>query len=547
MRGGIQAENRGPWPRARPCLLLALLALAGCATLRSNLPRPPPSHEQYSANTTLAQAFAPREAEHPGQSGVAILERGPLAWLSRETLADVAEHSIDAQYYIYSNDQTGLVLLEHLVEAADRGVHVRILLDDNNLAPGRDVELASLDRHPNIEVRVFNPSPFRESWLRRMQYLTNLSRANHRMHNKMYVVDGEVAIVGGRNIADTYFNFDPSENYTDLDLLVAGPAARSLVDSFDAYWNSPWAYSAQALVAAPPSDAQSQQMLATLKASAGLAEEQKRGYAIAKRDYLDSLLQAPDELEWSEVEVVVDDPDKIDPDQPHSPHHSPSRVAARISQAWEATEQELLIESAYFVPRAAGMAQFAELRRRGVSITVLTNSLSSTDVPAVHAGYRERRHKLLKMGVHLYEFERTALPNQAAQRHLHERAPDSWVEGRSSAASLHTKLMVFDRALAWVGSYNVDPRSHFLNTEVGLMVHSPAIAGRLAEIAEGDLAPDRSWKVTLDPQPDGTTQLTWTGVRQGQLVTLHHEPDATWELRAWVAVLSDVPGLDSFL
>jgi len=545
---GVRTRNRAR-SSTGPGLLVVVLAVSGCATLRTNLPRPAPSHEEYSASTRLAEAFTVREAEHPGQSGVAILERGPLAWLSRATLADVAERSIDAQYYIYSDDQTGLVLLQHLVEAADRGVHVRLLLDDNNLAPGRDVELASLDRHPNIEVRVFNPSPFRESWLRRTQYLTNLARANHRMHNKMYVVDGEVAIVGGRNIGDTYFNFDPSENYSDLDLLVAGPAARSLVDSFDAYWNSSWAYSAQALVPSAPTEEQTQQMLATLKAAAERADQKQRGYAFAKNDYLDSLLRAPDELEWSEVEVVSDDPDKIDPEQQRATgaHHVPSRVAARIAQAWDATQQELLIESAYFVPRSAGMAQFAELRRRGVTITVLTNSLSSTDVPAVHAGYRERRHKLLEMGVHLYEFERTALPNQAAQRHLHERPQDTWQEGRSSAASLHTKLMVFDRELAWVGSYNIDPRSHFLNTEVGLMVHSPAIARRLAELAEGDLAPDRSWEVELEPQPDGTKRLTWTGVRHGQVVKSHTEPDADWELRAWVGFLSEVPGLDSFL
>lgn len=503
-------------------------------TLRTDVPREP-SRTIVDGDTTLARAFAAARAAHPGQSGVAILEDGPLAWLSRVALADVAERSLDVQYYIYDADQSGLILLQRLTAAADRGVRVRLLIDDNNNV-GRDLQLARIDRHPNIEVRVFNPSRFRSRWTRPLQYLTDLDRSNRRMHNKIYAVDGEVAIVGGRNIGDNYFNFDRERpNFRDVDLLVAGPAAADISRAFDRYWNSEWAYPAGALVAGTPARADATRLVRALDAYVAQHDEYRRAFPDAKRDYLDGLLRAHENLVWARVDVVVDDPGKIEPDA-----RVESRVAQRLNAQWRAASGELLIESAYFVPRRAGLARFAEALDKGVAISVLTNSLSSTDVVAVHAGYAKRRRELLRMGVKLYEFQREAAPDRRPRRGVRDRS--QLLDGHSSEASLHSKVMVFDRQVAWVGSFNLDPRSRSLNTEIGLFVYSPVVARRLAELVLANFEPERSWQVQLEHG-----RLVWRGTKDGVPVVEYHDPDTTLPVRALVRTLSLLPGLDAML
>lgn len=522
----------------RVVVLACVVLFAGCTTLRADVARPE-TRSVFDPTTRLARAFAEPLARHPGSSGVAILEDGPLAWLSRVALADVAERSLDVQYYIYEADETGLILLQRLAAAADRGVRVRLLIDDNNLV-GRDLQLARIDRHRNIEVRVFNPMRFRERWTRPLQYVFDLARANRRMHNKIFAVDSAAAIVGGRNIGDNYFNFDRTQpNFRDVDLLVVGPAAREVTSAFDLYWNSPWAYPARALVSEDPTPEESKRLLRALEGYAQQNDEYRKAYPDAKRDYLDSLLRAHENLVWAPVEVVVDAPAKVAPDA-----EVQSRVAQRINEEWDRTRRELLIETAYLVPRRTGMERFADARARGVAVRVLTNSLSSTDVAAVHAGYAERRVPLLEMGVELYEFQREAAPNRPLRRRLRDR--NELLDGRSSEASLHSKVMVFDRRVAWVGSFNLDPRSRTLNTEIGLFVKSPLLAERLADLVVANFAPDRSWKVGLEKE-DGRRRLVWIGERDGVLVREYEEPDTTWQLRWLVDVIALVPGVDSLL
>lgn len=532
-------------PPVRACSVRRALAtfaivasVAGCTTLRTDVSRPV-SQAVFDPETRLARAFAEPLARHPGSSGVAILEDGPLAWLSRVSLADVAERTLDVQYYIYEADETGLILLQRLTAAADRGVRVRLLIDDNNNL-GRDLQLARIDRHRNIEVRVFNPARYRERWTRPFQYVFDLERANRRMHNKIFAADGTAAIVGGRNIGDNYFNFDREQpNFRDVDLLVVGPAARDVTRAFDLYWNSPWAWPAGALVDGSPTPADAQRLVRALDRYAAQHDEYQRAFPDAKRDYLQSLLRAHENLVWAPVEVIVDAPGKIEPGA-----EVRSRVAQRLNEEWDRTERELLIESAYLVPRRAELARFGDARGRGVAVRVLTNSLSSTDVVAVHAGYRKRRVALLEMGVELYEFQREAAPNRPPRRRLRDRS--ELLDGRSSEASLHSKVMVFDRRIAWVGSFNLDPRSRRLNTEIGLFVHSPLLAERLGDLVVANFAPDRSWKVELDGE-GGRRRLVWTGERDGVLVREYREPDTTWQLRWLVGVLALVPGIDSLL
>lgn len=524
------------WRRA--ALALCLLAgLAGCTTLRADVARPE-SRSIVATDGRLARAFAEPLAQHPGRSGVAILEDGPLAWLSRVTLADVAERTIDVQYYIYESDRTGLILLQRLKAAADRGVRIRLLIDDNNNV-GRDLQIAQIDRHPRIQVRIFNPLRWRDRWARPLQYVFDLDRANRRMHNKIFAVDGVAAIVGGRNIGDNYFNFDREQpNFRDLDLLVVGPAAGELGRAFDLYWNSPWAYPAQALVEKTPSREESRRTMRALDEYAARNGEYQRAYPGEKRDYLQSLLGAHENLQWAEVEVVVDAPAKVAArDAP------PSHVYERLVAEWRRAREEILVESAYLVPRRATLGLFRDARERGVAIRVLTNSLSSTDVAAVHAGYMKRRRDLLRMGVELHEFQREPA-EKPARRGVRDRG--RMFDGESSEASLHSKAIVFDRQVAWVGSFNLDPRSRGLNTEIGLFVHDAKVAGRLAQIVGDNFEPAVSWRVELeDGKADG--DLVWTGVQQGRPVRVKDEPDTTWTLRALVRLLATLPGVDGLL
>lgn len=513
------------------------VAITGCTTLRADVKREE-SRAIVAGDTRLARAFAAPLAAHPGRSGVAILEDGPLAWLSRVALADVAERSIDVQYYIYEDDRTGLILLQRLKAAADRGVRVRVLIDDNNNI-GRDLQVAGIDRHPRIEVRIFNPLQYRERWTRPFQYLFDLDRAQRRMHNKIYAVDGMVAIVGGRNIGDNYFNFDRNQpNFRDLDLLVAGPAAADIGRAFDLYWSSPWAWPAQALVDETPTPDAVRELMAALDDYARQNDEYQKAYPEAKRDYLQSLLRAHENLHWARVEVVVDAPAKV------AARDAPtSRVFQSLVREWRAAREEILVETAYLVPRKATLELFTEARQRGVRIRVLTNSLSSTDVAAVHAGYMKRRPELLKMGVELYEFQRE--PAQTPRQRGVKNGQRVF-DGQSSEASLHSKAIVFDREVAWVGSLNLDPRSRGLNTEIGLFVHDARFARRLADIVAANFAPPISWKVEFEGG-DPEAPLVWIGDRDGHRVVEHEEPDTTWQVRALVRVLAVLPGLDGLL
>ncbi len=497
-------------------LLVGLLA--GCAGLPSLADRTPSTALTGTGSTRLGRAVAPLVAAHPGVSGVYALADGRDAFSARTMMADAAERSLDVQYYIWRNDITGVLLFNALRAAAARGVRVRLLLDDNNTS-GLDATLGLLDAHPNIEVRLFNPFVLRRPRL--LGFLTDFSRLNRRMHNKSFTADGQATIVGGRNIGDEYFDAAGEVLFADLDVLAIGPVVDAVSNDFDRYWNSPSAYPLHLLV--PAASADSAAGLARDAAKIGQGPAAK-AYQLAMREstFVAQLVARRLPLEWAATRLVSDDPAKAlglaAPD---------SRIGPQLRQLIGEPASELELVSPYFVPGQAGSDAFAAMVRRGVKVRVLTNSLEATDVAAVHAGYARWRKPLLEAGVSLYELRRTWTENG-------ERARAGPLG--SSASSLHAKTFSVDRARVFIGSFNFDPRSARLNTEMGFVIDSPALAQRLAETLQGGIE-ERAYEVRL--APDGA--VYW--IERGQGGTIRHdvEPGTGFWQRLGVRLLSWLP------
>lgn len=525
------ARFAGWTARRRGALLaVALAASAGCVSLPTG-PHPPAETLAPVMTEGLGAQLAPFVAAHPGQSGIALLQYGPAALLARAVLADLATRSIDVQYYIYEDDLTGLLLTQKLLDAADRGVRVRVLLDDNNQGD-REYALKLLSSHPNISVRIFNPYRTRVGWLRPVELLADFKRLHRRMHNKIFAVDGITGIFGGRNIGDNYFDADRRSNFSDFDVFVAGELIVEATASFEEYWVHRLALPAEQLtkkkVSAEDLDAARRYLKERL---AGLPEFAER-YARALEQLQDFIRAPEDTLTWARAEFVVDPAEKLVPDS-----GAASPVFARLFELWGAAQEEVLIESAYFVPTKEGARFIAGRAQEGVRTKLLTNSLAANDVLPVHAGYAKYRRRLLKAGVGIYEFQRAAAQPEDGLR----------LSSTASDASLHAKVMVFDQAVTWVGSFNLDPRSAELNTELAIVIHDLGIAQRTAAMVERDLLPDRAWRLALEPRESGGLGLVWYGERDGVELRLTGEPDSTLCQRAAVNVLKLVPGLEGLL
>lgn len=494
-------------------LLLASWLLAGCGALPLDVPRPPSSAWPSPEASPLAQAYAPQLAAYPGQSGLHALPAGIDAFAARAALADGARHALDLQYYIVRNDDTTWLLLGRVLRAAQRGVRVRLLIDDLD-ALGKDPDLAVLASFPHVEVRVFNPFATRGAFGvgHLLEALGDTRRLNRRMHNKLWIADNAVAVIGGRNLGDEYFDAAGEVNFTDLDLLVAGPAVRTMSDSFDAFWNSRWSLPIQALAGAVPTEAARADLALRLQAR---VEAFRRGpYAEALREaQLGGTLRSGRlPLQPAPVEVVFDDPAKIDaPEDPDAP--AASLFGTRLRPLMAAARGELILVSPYFIPSEAGIAGLAALVRRGVRVRVLTNSLASADaVPLAHAGYARRREALVDAGIELHEMRPdSARPPRA--RGL-----------RASGAYLHTKAIVVDRRHLVVGSMNLDPRSRLSNTELGLLVDSPPLAAQLAGLFDEAVAPARAFRVRRAEGGGAEAPLRWHTEDDGRPVQHVREP-----------------------
>jgi len=484
-------------------LLFLGLLFTGCASVPEDYPRTTSTAYPDYLDTALGQLFEKAAVQHPGESGFAIIRRGRAAFTDRIALAELAEKSLDLQYYLWDDDATGRILAERLIRAADRGVRVRVLVDDIGLA-GRDAGIAALDAHPNIEVRIFNPFARRDS--RFFDFLLDMDRVNHRMHNKTMIADNAVAIIGGRNVGDIYFQVATEANYRDLDIAAAGPIVRDISNVFDHFWNGDWAVPIGALVDRPYTEQDLQARV-----------DRMRERIIAEEDYpypLDEdvallkahLTSARDELIWARGQIVWDDPVAMREGK------FEGSMQESLFTKLDSLHEELLIESPYFVMQEPGLEKSWELRERGVRVRVLTNSLASNDVIAAHAGHAKHREELLQNGVELYEMRADAGVIQKR------------IVAAKSRAALHTKAIVFDREAVFIGSFNLDPRSAFINTEGGLYVESPELAKQLIAYMDEGALPENSYRVLLDDDGD----LVWVTEIDGEEVRYDEEPGATF-------------------
>lgn len=493
-------------------LLVLPLALASCSSLPPLEGRVVSCAFANTDDTRLGKALTPLTMAHPGLAGIHALADGRDAFAARAVLAQTADRSLDVQYYIWRNDTTGRLMFEALRRAAERGVRVRFLLDDNNTA-GLDQALAALDAHPMIEVRLFNPNPFRSA--RMVGLAADFVRLNRRMHNKSFTADNQITIIGGRNVGDEYFGAAGEVSFADLDVIAAGPVVRAVSDDFDRYWNSPFAYPLALLVpdaaAAPPAgdDPRAQAYLAAIRRSA----------------FLEHFLKGSLPLEWARTRFVSDDPAKVMGKAPPE-----TNIAFKLKGLLGEPQRSLDMVSPYLVPGKEGVAAFVDMAKKGARTRILTNSLEATDVAVVHAGYAKWRKPLLEAGVALYELRREATDEPSREKR------GSGGGFGSSDASLHAKTFGVDGNRVFVGSFNFDQRSIHLNTEMGMVIDSPALATRLSETLDRSL-PTRAYEVQLDEQGE----VIWLERRGEQSVRHENEPGAAWYKRVAVKVLSWLP------
>ncbi len=486
---------------------LLVLIVSGCASLPTDVQRTESFALKESADTALGSMMQSLVRQHPGESGFYELSEGIDAYAVRLLLVKSAQKSIDLQYYIWHDDLTGKILHNRLLDAADRGVRVRLLLDDMDTA-GKDDMLHIIDAHPNIEIRLYNPFAGRSS--RMAEYITDTSRINHRMHNKTLTVDNQATVFGGRNIGDEYFDAAERVGFRDLDALAIGPIVNEVSEQFDLYWNSQWVYPLEVFV--PDEPVNEERIVGFRKQSdAHLEEAKKSRYADAIRvlDVVEKKL-SDYEFTWGKWVLVYDQPSKVEAVEVKAETH----LAPQLKKAFEAAQQDVIIVSPYFVPGSNFTEYLVSLVDRGVRVRIMTNSLAANDVSLVHAGYKRYREALVSGGVELYEYK----PIKGAPG---KKKKTSWTG--SSRASLHGKYMGFDQRYIFIGSFNLDARSVALNTELGVYFESLEY-GAVLDQSFNTNAMVKGYRVLLTD--DG--ELEWLTLEDGKEVRFDHEPETSW-------------------
>lgn len=466
-------------------IILITVILSGCLSVPRTLPKDttpkavsytyePPPDNRLAVFSDQLLAKAPEDA-----SGFFMLARNDDALKWRLLLADLAAETLDMQYYVWKGDASADLLLDSVIKAADRGVRVRLLLDDV-LHMGADPAVAALSRHPQIEVRLFNPVENRSEsgFIRAMEFAGKIKHLNHRMHNKLFLADNRLAIIGGRNIGNEYYGLNPKRNFVDVDVLTLGEVIPQISWTFDLFWNSEWAYPGEALIQNHPEPDLLEKLRRELQQSIKDNQELLAAFQDEAVDPEQMLEALKDRLYTGTADVVYDEP-LVGTDMP------PVQLIESLRQLQERAHTEILIASPYFIPDNDFYQTMPDITAAGVRLAVLTNSLGATNHPIVHSGYKKHRARVLDTGAQIFEFRRDAAPIAS---------PDT-PPVDSKAFGMHAKFIVIDRRSVFVGSLNLDPRSLYVNTEVGLLIDSADFAEAATILFENLVAPENSWQV----------------------------------------------------
>jgi len=507
-------------------LLFALyLFLTGCASLPENNKQVESFAFTDTQDTALGiYAQKHKDRAESNEDGFILLKSGLDSFVARTALVDKAERSLDVQYYMYKRGLIGQLFTAGIWRAAERGVRVRMLIDDIHMK-GLDTMAIAFDHHPNIEIRLFNP--FGRNVGRSIQYVTGFRTLTRRMHNKSLTADNVATIVGGRNIADEYYDANPAFEFADLDALAVGKVVKEVSNAFDEYWNHSLAYPATTIIEERPSE---EEMREIVEGVLTLSEDQKNsGYleALHNSKLAQQLRDNTVKFYWSDAVLLVDSPEKLISSRKAEELH----LLTQLIPYFEGLEKELIIISPYFIPGARGMKFLRKLTARGIRIKVFTNSLAANDILVTHSGYSVYREDLLRIGVELYEMDKKPPLSQ------HEES-----EGMNTPlkSRLHTKAFVLDRKKVFIGTLNFDPRSFFENSEMGLMMDSTEIAERIANIYINDMA-KRSFRVELVNNEWDEGYLLWHGYKDDKPVTFDIDPYSSFWRRLGAGFLTLLP------
>lgn len=484
----------------------------------------------------LSAIINAQTAKHPHLSGYLPISTGADAFATRSILADMATKSIDAQYYIWHDDEAGQLMLKDLWEAAERGVKVRLLLDDMNGNTNLDSLLSNFVTHPNISVRLVNPFLYRNA--RPINYITNPKRINRRMHNKSMTYDGKISIIGGRNIGDEYLNNSQNSHFADLDVLLIGNVVNDINQSFDDYWQSPLAFDVETLIKYQGKLNKRTQTLIhqdnTSRQNVGHNEQALKTYrdAIIGSTLGQKLVKHELPFRFKKIHFVSDDAKKLNQDP------NANLLIEQLRTHFGTPKHNLSIISSYFVPTKQGVDELITLANTGVKVQILTNSYDATDVGLVHSGYAYRRKALLSAGIRIFELKATAVHAGATQQANRQHKKDNrlWRTKRRTTTSLHAKVFAVDNRQIFIGSYNLDPRSALLNSELGVLIDDDVIATRLANAFDDQLL-HHAYEVKLNAHH----QLEWHTIENGQKKVYTQEPNMRHFDKASVRLLSWLP------
>ena len=483
-----------------------------------NSNRPASYAETDTSETSLGKEFLGQKQAHPDQSGFVPMGNGLDAFVARAVLTLRAERTIDAQYFVLHDDLVGRSFIGLLARAADRGVRVRLLIDDYHFAPQRDFDLAAFAAHPNIAIRIINP--FSRGAPRAAQIISRFGSVTRRMHNKSFIADNQVAVIGGRNIGNEYFDADPDVAFGDLDVFAIGPVVQEISESFDQYWNSDITYPISKLASRLPSAEEARAIRDELDNYMAENDDSKYANALRNSDLARSFGDDSLRFLWGSARVIADAPEKLTESRERTDLH----LSKDMSLLFERAGNEVIIFTPYFIPGDVGVEGLSKLAAKGVKVRILTNSLATNNQSVVHAHYANYRKALLKAGIEVYEARVQSING----------------EGESKSKVLHAKIFVFDREAVFIGSLNMDPRSWRENTEMGVVIESDELAGGIADWFDNNIE-QAAYRLQLRPLQQGGETIVWEHNNDGQPIQLTNEPDTSFRERFWMGVMGLLP------